>query len=144
MAVILALILCLVLMIIAAIHFYWGMGGVWPAADEPGLERMVVGTQTNRMPGRTITLLVAVCLIGAALVPLVFAGVIGLPLPQILLTLAMVALTGVFLGRGLLTYSPLAAKMHGVEPFSRLDRAYYAPLCIALGSGFAVLAFLVI
>jgi len=48
-------------------------------------------------------------------------------------------LVAVFLGRGIATYvpSPLAA---AVEPFRTLDRRVYAPLCVALGGGFLLLA----
>jgi hypothetical protein len=40
----------------------------------------------------------------------------------------------VFLGRGLITYTPLARRFGLVEPFATRNRQLYSPLCLIIGA----------
>ncbi|WP_163602926.1 DUF3995 domain-containing protein, partial [Klebsiella pneumoniae] len=50
----------IVLTIVAALHLYWGFGGLWPARDQLSLARTVVGSKgISAMPSRGVTVVVA-------------------------------------------------------------------------------------
>ena len=44
--------------------------------------------------------------------------------------------SAVFLGRGLAGYTSAWRRRFSEQPFARLDRLAYSPLCLALGAGF--------
>ncbi|MBO6509762.1 MAG: DUF3995 domain-containing protein [Roseibium sp.] len=146
---IVALFLFVVLLCVAVLHLYWALGGLWPAGDEAALARMVVGVKNmEEMPGTALTIVVAALIATAGVLPLVFTGILPDPVSGLLpavfqsyLPLVMLgALALVFLARGTLSYTSYFRKMEAVEPFVTLDRNYYAPLCLLLGAGFALLA----
>ena len=118
-----------VLVVLAAIHLLWALGYWWPLKDEAALTRAVVGTKgLTRMPGAVPCALVVVALLFSAAWPWFTPGN--------LTTVGLVALIFVFVGRGALTYSPAAARFALEDPFARLNRIYYSPLCLILGLGF--------
>jgi len=122
------ILLTLVLGLIAALHFAWGLN-IWvPIRDEERLARTVVGAKgVTRMPGMIPCMLVAAGLC-------VIIGAVWFPqftLTRLILWIA----TLVFLGRGVIAYTPLWRKMAPEEPFNTYDQRLYAPLCIALGLG---------
>jgi hypothetical protein len=134
-----ATILCLLLAAIALLHAYWAVGGLWPGSGEADLVDRVIGDGRHRLPRRALTLLVA-CLIGiAAAWPLLLAMRSLLPLPGGLVSGVGAALALVFLARGGAGYHPAWRRAHPVEPFARLDRSLYSPLCLVIGAGFALL-----
>ena len=144
MMTLLSLTMAAVLLAIAAVHLAWGLGMTWPGHDRQSLIDTVIGhPEVTRMPGFGLCLAVTLALVAAAfwalwaaeLLPLSDASVWGLSVRAT----GLWVLVAVFLGRGIATYvpSPLAA---AVEPFRTLDRRVYAPLCIALGGGFLLLA----
>ena len=146
---IIALMLCFTLSCVAAVHVYWAFGGLWPAQDEAALARTVVGVKDLRkMPGRGVTLVVSILIAVAGILPLYVTGLLvppmTIPLPASLLKGALPALLGelalIFLARGTLSYVGYFQKREAEEPFLTLDKRYYAPLCLALGSGYAFLA----
>ncbi len=135
-----AVAIALILTLVALVHIGWALGMMWPGTDEASLSRTVVGTpEATTMPPRTITAIVAAAIFLAALWPLFWRGLLPYPhaVPQTLMWLGMWALAFVFLGRGIIGYLPAMAKTE--QPFRRLNRIYYSPLCIALGLGFLVL-----
>ena len=132
--------LAVVLTIVAAIHFAWALGMVWPGIDDASLSRIVVGTPgATRMPPRWLTAIVAILIFLAALWPVLWRGLIPYPhaIPQTIIWLGMCALALVFLGRGVAGYLPAMAKAE--QPFARLNRLYYSSLCLVLGVGFLAL-----
>ena len=144
MMTLLSLTMAAVLLAIAAVHLAWGLGMTWPGHDRQSLIDTVIGhPDVTRMPGFGLCLAVTLALVAAAfwslwaaeLLPLSDASVWGLSVRAT----GLWVLVAVFLGRGIATYvpSPLAA---AVEPFRTLDRRVYAPLCVALGGGFLLLA----
>ena len=134
----LALLLAATLALLAVLHAHWAVGGLWPAPSEEELVRAVIGQPgRKRMPGRSLSLVVAGCLLGAAALSLVlrWPG----PLPRGAVALAGLACAGVFVGRGAAGYVGRWRRAHSAEPFARLDRAVYSPLCFTLGAGFGIL-----
>ncbi len=137
---VLAWVMAVVLWGIAALHSYWGAGGVWPGTDALSLARTVVGARgIKRMPSTSACLLVAAVLVGLGHVALELAGVVPILLPEPLLTLVAAGSAIVFLGRGFAAYLPSWRRLVPDEPFASLDRRLFGPLCLALGFGFVVL-----
>jgi hypothetical protein len=134
-------ILFVVLMVIAALHAYWGVGGLWPAASERELIDTVIGSPGFvRMPPAWMTFIVVALLLIAGALALSASGVLPLGWEW----LARIGAGGValvFLARGVSGYwLPMRPGIELTEPFATLDVTLYSPLCLALGLGFAVIA----
>jgi hypothetical protein len=120
---------------IAALHFGWAFGLDWPAPKgEPLAIYVTAGT---RRPGRAITLAVAAAIAAAAAVVLTSRGHVPAPW-DMLAALAYFVVTLVFLGRGVAGYFPGLWRSAEGLPFHRLNRAFYSPLCLAIGAGLAI------
>ncbi|PCH45229.1 MAG: hypothetical protein COC23_08565 [Hyphomicrobiales bacterium] len=135
-----ALTISIVLFPIALIHLGWSFGLIWPAKSEQELSNMVVGAKdATKMPGKLLTRIVALAIAAAACWPLMWQGLIWYPhaVPQTLVWLGMWILTSVFLLRGAISYLPNT--FAAVQPFYRLNRIIYSPLCLGLGTGFFLL-----
>lgn len=136
----LALSLLATLVVLATIHAYWGLGGIWPAADARTLSNSVVGVPGRRaMPSPIACFLVALALLGCALWVALRARVVGLALPNIAMLGSGALIALIFLARGLATYTPVWRKRFGAEPFATFDRALYGPLCLLIGAGYVTL-----
>jgi hypothetical protein len=130
--------LTVVLAAIAGVHFYWAFGGLWPGDSEDQLVRTVVGDpKLERMPATWLTTLVAAALGAMAIWPLLLSRLVGGGLA----VAGSGVLAAIFLARGVAGYLPAWQRRHPLEPFARLDRALYSPLCIVLGAGFLILTF---
>lgn len=133
----------MVLAHIASLHLYWALGGLWPGKDERSQARTVIGAAgIERMPPKPVTAAVAAAIYVAAIFPLMWAALIPYAVPQTLVWMGMVALTLVFIGRGLAGYTNAFRSMNPELPFATLDRRYFSPLCLAIGAGFAILIYL--
>ncbi|MGB7287630.1 MAG: DUF3995 domain-containing protein [Salaquimonas sp.] len=146
---ILAIILSIILFLIAALHFYWAMGGYWPGQDEDTLARSVVGSSNKKtdgnytMPPRALTFMVALAILVAAAFPALWAGfIIPYPIHPVMVMWGMWALAAIFLLRGIVGMLPFFAKMSPAEPFRSWNFKYYSPVCISIGTAFAVLIYL--
>jgi len=139
MATILAVLTFAVLGCIAALHAYWAFGGRWPGDDDISLARTVVGATV--MPSSSLTLIVAVLILLAGLLPLVKVALVPGVMPPALTQTGLILLAAVFGLRGLASYTPIWSRMHFEEPFATLDRRYFGPLCILLGAAFGSLLF---
>lgn len=134
-----ASILSVTLAAIALLHAYWGCGGLWPARSEAELIATVIGDGRRRMPGRALTFCVALAIAGAALWSQLLVTRDRTPLPAWPFLAGGVALAFVFLARGAAGYLTFWRRAHAAEPFARLDRRLYSPLCLVIGAGFAYL-----
>jgi hypothetical protein len=136
-----ALLLTLTLAAIALLHGYWTAGGLWPGSSKAELAAIVVGRpRMSDMPSTGLSLVVTILLAGMASWPLLLSPLVGRYLGQpVVLTGGLLA-AGVFLLRGAAGYSSAMARRHSAEPFATYNRAYYSPLCFAIGAGFLVLA----
>ena len=134
-----AIVLALVLAAIAALHAYWGFGGLWPASDQETLVRAVVGRAgRRRMPPQAITFAVAFAVTVAAALPLLLGGLLG-TMPQWLPAVGFAAAL-VFVARGIAGWTPAWRRLWPAEPFATRDRQIYSPLCLAIGAGFGWLS----
>lgn len=125
------ILLTLILGLIAAIHFAWGLQ-IWiPIRDEEKLAHAVVGAKgVTRMPGTIPCMLVVA---GLAVI------IMALWMPQMMLTQVILwGAAAVFVLRGAMAYAKFWRKMAPEEPFNTYDRRYYAPLCLAIGAGLIV------
>ena len=120
---------------IAALHALWGAGAAWPAEDRRQLADAVAGTKD--MPSPVACFAVAGALLTAAAL---VAGAGG-QRPRVLQARTGVAVcllvrgvAGVTGATGLLVpWAPSAS-------FRALDRRWYGPLCLVLGSSIALSA----
>ena len=140
MSVAIAVALALLLMAIAGLHFYWGRGGLWPAASEPALIATVIGdARAKRMPSPSLCTLVAASIALTALWPLLLVGVPGTASLRPLVVLGGFAIAAVFLLRGIAGFVPAWQRLHPLEPFASHDRRYYSPFCLLVAAGYAAL-----
>jgi hypothetical protein len=139
---VLAIAISTALAALALVHAYWGAGGYWPAATAHDLALTVVGAPgIRRMPPPTSCFAVAVVLMAVAIWPLGASGVIPLRLAPRLMQLAGAGIILVFLLRGIAPYFSAWRRIWPEQPFARLDRHVYGPLCLALGTGCLILLF---
>ena len=137
----LATLLGAVLTVIAALHAYWGIGGVWPGTDSRSCARAVAGFKgIEAMPSAAASFAVAAALAVAALVVMALGGVFASPFEPLPLAGAALFVALAFLGRGLLGFTPGWRRRTPEMPFARLDVRYYSPLCLVIGVGIAILA----
>ena len=125
------------LLMVSLAHFVWAFGSTWPIRDEALLAQTVVGAPgITKMPNRFVTLLVSLLVFAAGIVALSMADHTSGGMP---LTLIGVALAAIFIGRGILGYTPGWRARFPTEPFATLDRKNYSPLCLWIGAGFLIL-----
>ena len=128
-----------ILSVVAIVHLYWARGGAWPAPERRLLARTVVGVDTEKMPGAALTIIVAGLIFAAGCLPLVWIGALSFPVGETLARILMWALFAVFALRGLSTYTFYSRLYNVVEPFARLNRVYFSPLCLLLAAGYLAL-----
>ncbi len=132
-----ALAVCSMLMLIAAIHFYWAAGGsAWKAGAIPS--RNGIPTLS---PGLTATALVGFVLLGMAAVIGSTAGLVPSFLPPAVLRGASAVLAIIFAARavGEFRYVGFFKRVQG-SVFARRDTYLYSPLCFLLAVLIAVVA----
>lgn len=139
---ILASAIAVVLLAIAALHAYWGVGGVWPGSDATSCVRIVGGfSGATAMPGPAACFAVAAALLVVALVALAQAGLIWLPLPPNVVAAATSGAALVFVARGIAGFTAAWRRLTPLQPFATLDMRYYSPLSLAIGVGLLALRF---
>lgn len=123
-----------VLLSLAALHLYWGVGGRWPGHDEISLLLRVSGAKSGRMYGLGACVAVALALSFAAAIvyarqsatlPYQFAWIVQAGYGVMIL---------VFGGRGLAPYVTRVFDYARDTPFFNLNRRYYAPLCLLIAA----------
>ena len=134
-----AAILASLLGAIALLHASWAVGALWPGKSEADLIAKAIGDGRRHMPSRPVIWLVAGLIGIAAVWPLLLVMRPPPPLAGAVIRLGGGVLALVFLARGGAGYAPAWRQAHPVEPFARLDRSFYSPLCLAVGSGLAYL-----
>lgn len=127
------------LLMVAFAHFLWSVGRTWPIRNQNHtlLAQTVVGTPgITRMPNRLVTFVVSMILLAAGIVALSLADHTS---GGWWLTLLGALLAVVFIGRGVLGYTPAWRARFPTEPFATLDRKNYSPLSFWIGAGFLIL-----
>lgn len=139
---VLAFVLGAALTVIAALHVYWGIGGVWPGTDPKSCARAVAGFKDiDAMPSPFACFAVAAVAGAAALIVLALGGVFASPFDPMPLAGAALFIALALLFRGVLGFTPFWRRLTPEMPFAKYDLRYYSPLCLALGAGIAILAF---
>jgi hypothetical protein len=138
--IVLACALSAILLLVTALHVYWGIGGVWPGRDAASCARAVVGFRgVDEMPSPFAAFAVAACLALATLWPMALQGIFATPFAPDGLAATAVMIGLVFLGRGILGFTPWWRRLAPEQPFARLDTRLYSPLCLLVGAGFVIL-----
>jgi hypothetical protein len=136
------IILIMVLVALAALHAWWGIGGLWPGRDERSLVELVIGrTRSMRMPGLVACMRVASALFAAAALVALQGKVIAVDFGMAgnLFVQAGFWIAGaVFALRGLAGFIPPIFAYAEGTPFASLNRRFYSPLCLLIAAGFAV------
>lgn len=127
-----------VLLFLAGLHLYWGVGGVWPGHDAESLRLAVVGTRHGTMPGLAACAVVATALFAAAAIVFLRHGRIVSGLPSLIVYGGYATLILVFGLRGLAPYLTGVFEYARGTPFFELNRQYYAPLCLLIAGGLAM------
>ena len=134
-------ILIAVLIALACLHAWWGVGGLWPGHDERSLVELVIGrTRSMRMPSPARCMLVALALSAAAGLVALESKVISVDfglLGEKLVQAGFWVACAVFALRGLAGFVPPIFDYARGTPFYSLNRAYYSPLCLLIAAGFA-------
>jgi hypothetical protein len=118
-----------ILVLAAAVHLYWGLGGelgkAYAVPEKPK------GGGPSMRPGAAGTLAVAAALALAAALVALRIGLVESPLPRWLPQAACAALALVFLARaiGERRYVGFFKRVTGTR-FARLDTLFYSPLCL--------------
>ncbi|MFI5012164.1 MAG: DUF3995 domain-containing protein [Hyphomicrobiales bacterium] len=140
MSVLVTAFLALILGVIALLHAYWAVGGLWPGKSEADLICKVFGDASRRrLPPAWVIWVVAILIGIAAVWPLLLLEWSAAQLPRPLVSGIGLALTAVFLARGGAGYLHSWQRAHTLEPFARLDVAFYSPLCLLIGAGYGCL-----
>ncbi len=139
---ILAMLVFAILSVIAALHAYWGLGGLWPGTDVRSLIDTVIGDpRFDAMPAAWMTFAIT-GLIFASGVFAQFATVRAPRFLRLFIKAAIAVIASVFLARGVSGYTlPEEIRARMSEPFSTYDQLYYSPLCLILGVAYVALFF---
>ena len=130
--------LSFILVLLAALHVYWGHGGNWPGKNRQELIDQVYG-RGDRFPSRAACYGVAlVLLFGASFVLSRTLIVANSAVEHSIVWLSNI-FACVFLLRAIAGYLPLMER-NWKPIFVRYNRNYYGPLCILLAIGFFAVA----
>jgi hypothetical protein len=134
---VLALLTAGVLILVGGLHVVW-IFTPWPLRSREEFARRVVDVPPERLPSSGLTLAVAV-LIGLAAYLVAGRGdLVGVPGPAWLSVVGTAGVAAVLLLRGA---RGLVVSARKSTEFARLDLRVYSPLCLALATSCAVLAF---
>ncbi len=129
-----------ILTVTALVHLYWALGGLWPANSPGELAQTVIGEPgREKLPPPLVTVSVAGLILAAGLIPALHLADIPSVLPDWLSHGTLWLLAFVFISRGAVTYLWVIKAEKLTEPFRTLNFRYFSPLCLILGTGFAIL-----
>ncbi|MBK9087744.1 MAG: DUF3995 domain-containing protein [Holophagales bacterium] len=126
-----------VLAFLSGLHIYWAFGGRWGwGAAIPQVDGRPAFT-----PSRPATLVVALGLAAAAVLPLVRTGAFPFPVPPWLSQWSAVFLAFIFFIRAVGDFRLVGffKRVRGT-PFAIWDTRLFSPLCLLLAAGFARVA----
>lgn len=121
------------LLAITMVHMLWAFGSTFPAQSREALAETVIGRQP--MAPRWLSFVMGVAIFVAGIWCLALAD----PSTDAVLRGGGAFLAAVFLVRGALGYLPVWRTAHAAEPFARMDRKVYSPLCLFEALGFTYL-----
>ena len=121
-----------VVLVLAAVHAWWAVGGIWPAASEKSLALAVIGDGRVRMPPPWQCWAVAAALLVVAAWPW---AIVTWPGNTVVL-IGSVVIGAIFFIRGSAGYGARWRARFKEEPFRTRDFYIYSPLCLGLGVAF--------
>jgi hypothetical protein len=126
-----------VLAVLSGLHIYWALGGRWGWATAIPL----IDGRPAFTPSRFATVVVAIGLAVAGLVPLVRIGAVPVPAPEWLSQWSAGVLSLVFFVRAVGDFRLIGffKRVRGTR-FAVWDTRLYSPLCLLLAAGFARVA----
>jgi hypothetical protein len=128
---------------IAALHLAWGFGVMWPAKNERQLVSWVIGAKNHtRMPSLAQCAAAGTGIFIFGVVALLLSNSLNSPLSPRWVTMIGFLTAIVFAGRGLAGYLPAWRRRFPQQPFATFDQYSFAPLCLLLAAGFALLTYL--
>jgi Protein of unknown function (DUF3995) len=134
-------VLAAVLVLLGTLHLLWALRIYFPFANEQALARAVVGLRgITRMPPRGASAFVGLLLLAAAGAA-VCIGTYSDWVPALKIVLAPLGLllSAVFLVRGIAGVLPAFERALPEQPFLKLNRRIYSPLCFLIGAAFLFL-----
>ena len=116
---------------LSILHFYWAAGGKWGATNSVPAK---ASGETLFMPSPLATFVVALGLLGLALVMLGNSGFFDFLIARKYLYYADIAIGALFIIRAIgdFLYVGFFKKVIGTV-FAKYDTAFYSPLCLLLG-----------
>lgn len=145
MAALLGTLLAVILTSLAFLHLIWAAGATFPFANQQALARSVVGRRgITQLPSRSSVALLAVLLLLAA-VAAYLMGNHPADLPRaakLMLAPAGLFIGGIFLLRSIVGVLPAFERAAPEQPYLKLNRRLYSPLCALIGAGFLMLTFM--
>ncbi|GAA3885318.1 hypothetical protein GCM10022243_57680 [Saccharothrix violaceirubra] len=133
---IVAVVVAVALALIGLLHVVW-IFSPWPLPDRASFAELVTDRPVAQAPPWPLTLLVAVLLGLAGYLVVGRAGVVAVPGPAWLTTVGAGGVAAVLLLRGVGGFVHWA---RSTTAFARLNRRWYSPLCVVLGTGAGVVA----
>jgi hypothetical protein len=130
---VLAILLCILTFIIAAIHIAWAFGSTWPVRSREDLVELVVGqTREHPFPSRNACLAVALCFV---LVTGFFGHAASSHSESAWSELGTYIIASVFVVRGLGGFAErfLRPSVRNL-PYDHWNRVLYSPLCLVLAA----------
>lgn len=119
------------------VHLAWALGSTFPCANEQALARAVIGRRgITRMPSMAASAFVALCLLAASLWALLLGRLVEAPVSDWLIAPGGLVLGALFLLRGVIGVLPTFEQALPEQPFLRLNRIFYSPLCVFIGFAF--------
>ena len=131
----------LILILLGAIHFYWGIGGKW--WNRQALPQNLNNGTPLFIPGIVACFGVALGLLVMAIFTLNQTSFVSLNLPNVLNQYGLYVIGAIFLLRSLgdFKYVGFFKSIKNTE-FGRLDTQFYSPLCLYLGITSLLIKFL--
>jgi Protein of unknown function (DUF3995) len=133
----LGIILILIFLFLAGVHFYWGLGGKW------GLDAALPKTVNNENtmnPGIFGCFIVGFALLSVAVFVLIKVNFLEISIPYFILKYGQYFLATVFIIRAIgdFKYAGFSKKTQNTA-FAINDTKYYSPLCLLIGIMFLLL-----
>ena len=132
---VLAVLAATLLALIATLHLYWALGGLWPGTDRATLKAKVLGGPAQMpFPGAPACLMVVAALALAMGIVLQLGGLLTW-LPASLARRLGTGLAVMFLLRGLGGYGMQHLSYWRHSPtFNHLNHRLYSPLCLGIAA----------
>ena len=127
----LSIILSVIFLMLALLHFYWALGGEWGFANALPVKE---NGQRIINPGKTASSIVGFGLLIFSAFYLILPGILFISIPGLILNIMAWIIPAIFTGRAIGDFKFVGFfKKVKQTPFAKLDTKIYSPLCLSLG-----------